>query len=283
LVLECILSPKCARKQPYKLLPITMLFYSTGILVYIAIPGLMGSPLIFTLLPFLPLMFRMLMWEEKEEEAALRRHESSFFEYHKILLESYAYIFIGAIFASMIWYGVLLQISPAAAHSAFSNEVNEISAIGNTVSQATSATGNFLNPGMFSLVLGHNLQVLFLMLLFSVLYGVGSLYLLLWNASVIGVFVATQVVKGGIAIHGILDVAYLILSVFGAFFGILPHGIFELSAYFVASIAGGIFSLAVMRRHLERPELKKVLVDSSILVLVSIALLLIGATIESCY
>jgi len=51
----------------------------------------------------------------------------------------------------------------------------------------------------------------------------------------------------------------------------------------VASIAGGVFSVAIMRRHLERPELKSVLFDSFVLVLIAIALLFLGAIVESAY
>jgi uncharacterized membrane protein SpoIIM required for sporulation len=269
LVLECILSPKCARKQPHKLLGVSFIFFSAGVLVYLAIPGLNGTPLIFALLPFLPLMFRMLIWEEKEEEAQVRRHESNFFDYHQILLQSYAYIFLGAIVASAFWYSIL----PAdVAQRTFGSEINELSAISYTVNQTAAATANAIRPDFFGLLLGHNMQVLALMLLFSLLYGVGSLYLLLWNASVIGVFVAQRVAQQGMA-----------SGLFGSFLGLLPHGIFELSSYFVASIAGGIFSVAIMRRHLERPELKIVLFDSFVLVLISIALLVIGALVESVY
>ncbi len=269
MVLECILSPKCARKQPHKLLAVSFIFFSAGVLVYLAIPGLNGTPLIFALLPFLPLVFRLLIWEEKEEEASLRRHESGFFDYHHILLESYAYIFLGAIISSAFWYSILPS---DVAQKAFGNEIDEISAIAYTVNQTGAATSNFIRPDFFSLLFGHNMQVLALMLLFSLLYGVGSLYLLLWNASVIGIFVAQ-----GIAANG------LVAGLAGTFLGLVPHGIFELSAYFVASIAGGIFSVAIMRRHLERPELKTVLLDSFLLVLVSIVLLLIGAFVESSY
>jgi uncharacterized membrane protein SpoIIM required for sporulation len=276
LVLECILSPRCARKQPYKLLGVSFIFFSAGVLVYLAIPGLNGTPLIFALLPFLPLMFRLLIWEEKEEEAELRRHESGFFDYHKILLESYAYIFLGAIIASAFWYSILPF---DVAHKAFGNEIDEISAIAYTVNQTTAATGNFIKPDFFSLLFGHNMQVLALMLLFSLLYGVGSLYLLLWNASVIGIFIAQRMAEGWTS-YGMTGALF---GVVNAFFGLLPHGLFELSAYFVASIAGGIFSVAIMRRHLERPELKSVLFDSFVLVLISIALLCVGALVESTY
>ncbi|MFA6330139.1 MAG: stage II sporulation protein M [Candidatus Micrarchaeia archaeon] len=268
-VLECILSPKCARRQPHKLFAVSFIFFSAGVLVYLAIPGLNGTPLIFTLLPFLPLMFRLLIWEEKEEEASLRRHETGFFDYHRILLQSYAYIFLGAIIASIFWYSILPS---EVAHKAFDNEIDEISAISYTVNQTSVATGNAIRPDFLSLLVSHNMQVLALMLLFSLLYGVGSLYLLLWNASVIGVFVAQGIAQNG-----------LMAGLFGSFLGLIPHGIFELSAYFVASVAGGIFSVAIMRRHLERPELKSVLSDSFVLVLFSIVLLFIGALVESSY
>jgi uncharacterized membrane protein SpoIIM required for sporulation len=275
MVLEYLLTPKSARHEPYKLLPATMLFYSAGVAVYLLIPGITASPIVFTLIPLLPLMLRLLLWEEKSEEEGFRR-SSGFFAYHGLLLESFAFVFVGAMLASTFWYAVL---PPDAAAHAFSEQVKEIALIKGAVNSGSAGTGNVLRPEFFTFLSAHNLQVLALMFLFSLLYGVGSLYLLLWNASILGVFTATKMAQSASQ----TGVPGIITGFFGAFAGLLPHGMFEVSAYFVASIAGGIFSIAVMRRDMSRPELVKIVLDVAFLAAVSVVLLLIGAVIESSY
>ena len=269
MVLEYILSAKNARDEPYKLLPVTMLYMSVGVAVYLLIPGLGVTPLMLALIPLLPLMLRLLMWEEKNEEISLRRHTSGFFEYHQLLLESFAFVFVGAMLATTIWY----QVLPAdASANAFGPEMKEIGAIQDRVTATNAGTGNILKSDFFSLVFWNNMQVLALMVVFSLLYGVGSLYLLLWNASILGVFTAISMQKSGL------------LGFFIAFLGLFPHGIFEVSAYFIASVAGGIFSIAIMRRKkLDRPELLMVLLDVGFLIALSVLLLFIGAVFESSY
>ena len=269
MVLEYILTPKSARREPYKLLPATMLFFSVGIAVFLLIPGLRVTPIFFSLIPLLPLMLRLLVWEERTEEALVRKN-AGFFAYHRVLLEAYAFIFVGAMLATVIWSVALPE---GASRDVFSDQTKEIEAIRTTVTDPyASGTGSAIKPDFFAFLVGHNMQVLAFMFLFSLLYGVGSLYLLLWNASILGVFIAMRIKAQGI-MSGFL----------GGFLGLLPHGIFEVSAYFVASIAGGILSIAVMRRHLDRPELKTVLMDVLFLAAVSVVLLIIGSFIESSY
>lgn len=270
MVLECLISPKNAAEEPYKLLPVTMLFVSVGIAVYLLIPGLNAGFLMFALIPLLPLMLQMLSHEERSEEQGIRRHDVSFLTYHGLLIESYTFVFVGAMLACAIWYAVL---PPDVAKTVFSGEISEIGAIQTTVADVMAATGHVAaSSDFFSMLFWHNMQVLGLMFAFSILYGVGSLYLLLWNASVLGVFTGMRIAKDGLP------------GFFNAFLGLLPHGMFEISAYFIASIAGGILSIAVMRhRSIERPELKLVLLDAVFLSAVAVVLLFIGALVESSY
>jgi stage II sporulation protein M len=60
----------------------------------------------------------------------------------------------------------------------------------------------------------------------------------------------------------------------------MTHGIFEISAYFVAGLAGGIISIAVIRHDFGTKRFNHILLDSVDLILVSILFLLVAALIE---
>jgi len=57
----------------------------------------------------------------------------------------------------------------------------------------------------------------------------------------------------------------------------LIHGFFEIAAYFIAGLAGGIISIALIKHNLKE---RRVLVDSLDLILISLAMLLVAALIE---
>ncbi len=57
----------------------------------------------------------------------------------------------------------------------------------------------------------------------------------------------------------------------------MTHGLLEIAAYFVAGLAGGIISIALIKHNLEND---KVLVDALDLVLLSLGILLIAGLVE---
>ena len=61
----------------------------------------------------------------------------------------------------------------------------------------------------------------------------------------------------------------------------MTHGIFEILGYFIGGLAGGILSVAVIRHGLKSKEFSKVCFDALILIFISIALLVIGALVET--
>ncbi|MEM0476004.1 MAG: stage II sporulation protein M, partial [Candidatus Norongarragalinales archaeon] len=151
--------------------------------------------------------------------------------------------------------------------SVFGDQLAEVKAIQGFAAQ----TARVFSEAKFWTLFNHNLQVLALMFLFCLIYGVGSVYLLLWNASVIGVVVGAKVKTVGFS--GFLT----------GFLGLFPHGVFEVAAYFIASIAGGILSMAMVRAQRNKRELPMLALDVCVLAVVSIALLAVGAAVESSY
>ncbi len=270
MVLDFLISPTQARRDPWSLAIAVFIFVSFGVLVEMFLP-IKGSIIIFAMVPAIPLIWTLLLKESQDEESeiegwTLGKGRPHMFTSHLDLWEVFAFFFLGAAVAYTFWFAVL----PASESSVlFSDQLKEVNLI-RSVATAGQVTGS-LNERQFWFLFNHNLQVLGLMFLFSVIYGIGSIYLLLWNASIIGVVIGQKVSALGIA------------GALVGFFSLLPHGIFELSAYFVASIGCGLLSAELMRKGLRPGVAKHVFMDVAALTIVALVLLVIGAAIESTY
>ena len=84
---------------------------------------------------------------------------------------------------------------------------------------------------------------MFFSLLFSFFYGFGAIFILTWNASVIGAAI------GGF-IKSNVSQNYLLLLPIGIF-RYMIHGFPEIMAYFVTALAGGIFGIGVIRHGIK--------------------------------
>jgi len=144
----------------------------------------------------------------------------------------------------------------------------------NTISGASSdITGKVTGSGTVFQLFGHNFRVMIFCLMFAFVYGFGSIFLLTWNASVVGVAIgeATRSAVGGSFVTAITAglARYLI------------HGIPEIIAYFTAGLAGGIISIAVINHDFKSKKFKNVVTDSFDLVLLSVGLLVVAAVLEA--
>jgi len=130
-----------------------------------------------------------------------------------------------------------------------------------------SITGNAIGgPQVASIIFSNNLRVYLIGLILSFIYGTGSVFILSWNASVVGALLAQQIRQTGSIITGILR-----------FLAILPHGILEYSGYILGGVAGALLSLYIMQRDRSR----KLLWDVVLLALSGILLIYIGAVVEA--
>ena len=263
-LLEYLVPFKKARREPWDFFFMALIFVAAAVAVTIFIPGLDGGAVIFAMVPAIPLFWSFLAWDEKQEVEEIKdAHDirKRFLHHHRPLIEAYAYFFLGAVIAYSFFAAVL---PPETAAKVFGPQLAETSRI-------QALTAQVFSPARFHLLFTHNMQVLGLMFLFCLLYGIGSIYLLLWNASVIGVFVGSKVAASGA------------LGVVNGLLGLVPHGSFEILAYLLASIAGGIFSVCLMRKHWQKPEFKYVAFDVVFLTMLAVALLFVGAAIEASY
>ncbi len=131
-----------------------------------------------------------------------------------------------------------------------------------------AVTGNVLS---FGKVLGNNLGVMAFAFLFSFLFGAGAVFIIAWNASVLGVLIG----------HLSKELWYG-LPIVGLKF--LPHGIPEIAGYICAALAGGLISAAIIRMlrigKINTGILNTVIIDALKILIFGIILLIIGAGIE---
>ena len=58
------------------------------------------------------------------------------------------------------------------------------------------------------------------------------------------------------------------------------HGIPEIIAYFYGGLAGGLVSVAIIKKHYKNEKFSHIIVDVSELILIAIAFLVVAALIE---
>lgn len=271
MVLEALVSPKHAERSPRSIIALSFLFASIAIfIVQYLYPRGSGMLIIaFTVMPAIPLVWHMTRLEEEEEEDA-DGCQRSLLRIYKPIFETYALFFVGMVVAFSFW---MLVLPHPAAEALFFEQNNEYHAI------RTAFSANAVQQGIaFDRIFWHNLNLLIVMMALSLIYEIGAVLLMAWNASLVATFIA----------HSVRDsAAGSPLSVLGnstlAFFQILPHGIFEFSAYFVGSISMGILSAAIERRAYRKRCFVPMMVDIAKLALLAVALLAAGAAIESSY
>jgi uncharacterized membrane protein SpoIIM required for sporulation len=273
MVLDVLFPPRRVLREPWLIALAAALFVFAGATLELLMPSLHASALVFAMVPAIPLVWALLMHEERAEENACYRYasplagERKFLECHERLILVFAWFFLG----SLVAYCALYSFLPDSANNAvFKDQLNEVKLIQGYASQ----TARVFSEAKFWTLFSHNLTVLALMFVFCLVYGVGSIYLLLWNASIIGVVIGTKVRAEG---------AFGFLT---GFLGLFPHGIFEVAAYFIASIAGGVISMAVSRvarGKCPKREVPLLAMDTIVLAVVALALLAVGSAIESSY
>jgi uncharacterized membrane protein SpoIIM required for sporulation len=116
-------------------------------------------------------------------------------------------------------------------------------------------------------IFANNIYVLIFTLVFSLIFGAGAIFILAWNASVI---------SSAIGIFAKSNLAQLPLGLARY----MIHGIPEIGAYFVGALAGGIISVAVIRRDLKGEGTWKILQDSLLMIIIAIVILIVAALME---
>ena len=145
-------------------------------------------------------------------------------------------------------------------------------------------TGNFLkqNYDTFLKIVSNNIRVLIFSLIFSLIFGVGALFILVWNGSVLAAAFSSFFNKYYM-IYMVKDystIAATFMSFYQSTLRYLIHGLPELFSYLLAGFAGGILSAAIVNGDYKTEKFDKILYDFIVLVVIAIAILLISGLLE---
>jgi uncharacterized membrane protein SpoIIM required for sporulation len=271
MVVEALISPMKAEEQPWQMLILGFLYTSISIgLAYKIAPNQSSMLMVFfTVMACMPIVYNTIKYEEEKDETC--EAEEVLLKEHWKALKVFIYLFIGMTIAFSFWS---LALPKDIADILFSSQIDTI----------TDINGNVTLMGHFLKILFNNLTVLFYCIIFSFIYGLGAIYILAWNASVIGLAIA-DVIKVGVAevvksLGSASFANYLHIYTCGFFVRYLPHGILEILAYFAAGLAGGILSIAIIRHKAGTKRFMDIIFDSADLLLISLAILFIAGIIE---
>ena len=276
MVLELLANPGNAERKPWELFFIGMVYSSVALLsALLVFRNHAGIAMVFfTTLGCAYFVQKLLKMEEKKDQSI--RSELEILKEHGKALSVFVFLFLGFVFAFMAWYIIL----PAeTSHQVFGVQEQAIQCVNNPGAQGcvTGTTESFFR------ILFNNSRVLLLTLVFAFFYGAGAIFILAWNAAVVGTAIGIFIRNGIGTVAGSFGIGSA-ASYFGIFSaGILrymTHGVFEIAAYFMAALAGGIISIAIARHDFRSPEFRKVLMDSVDVTALAFGVLFLAAVIE---
>jgi len=264
MVIESIIEPKKASRKPWNMFLLGIIYSSIGVLLGLWVfPGDPSLAMVFlATMSAIPTIISVL---KREEAESMQSKSLPLIKNHMDVLGVFFFLFLGQLVAYVAWY---IFLPESMLGLLFSSQITTIQRV------SSSITGNAASFNIISMIIINNLKVMFFCLLFSLIYGAGAIYIITWNASVLGVAIGNAI---RVNISNALSYFHAIPLGFGRY---LVHGLSELIAYFLAGIAGGIISAAVVRHHYKSKKFKEVVLDSLDLILVSVALIIISAIIE---
>jgi len=264
MVFEVITSIEKIKTQPWKFMVYVFLASSLGIVVSYFIQPELSSllSLFFVILAVFPSFYNLILKEEKIlEEIENQNPLIALFQRNKLIIFLYSYLFLGITLSYYIWFLIL-------------PENISLVVFKYQISVLENISGYAVNPTTFQVIFLNNLKVTTFAFLLSFLFGTGALFIVAWNASVVGVFL-------GIFAKKMVAFENKFLS---ALFGILVggssialHGIPEVMAYFISGIAGGVLSVGIFNKKYR----KRIIKDSLYFYFLSVIFLFIAALIES--
>lgn len=271
MVLESLFNPFSVKKKPWEMFLAGFLYSLVGMgLSYLVFKENAGLLTVFLIvLATVPLLYTTI---KNEEELDLQlESESSLLKEHTKVLFFLICLFLGIVVALSLAYIFLPQ---SITNITFGLQQQAIQKVNMNIQ------GQITHLDLFTRIFANNLKVLFFCVIFSFLYGTGALFILTWNASVVATAMGTLFkleISKAASLVGLPGMAAYFSAASFSFFRYMTHGILEMAAYFVAGLAGGIISIALIKHNLKED---RVLIDALDLILLSLGILLIAGLVE---
>ncbi len=283
MLLDALISPKKAEERPWIMLFVGFIYAGIAMPVAYFVDRTHSSMImiLLTVIAAMPFIYNTIKLEERKDEKCC--DEKKLLKEHSKAIKVFLFLFIGITLA-FSFGKIFLPVDIT--EQLFSAQDQTIRSINQGVITGTCQSNSFAtNLNHFFGYMSHNMIVLTLAIIFSFIYGLGAIYIIVWNASILGMaigsFVTTNLTKlaelsGFEALQGHFQVyscAYFVRY--------LPHGLLEIAAYLIAGLAGGIISVAIIRHTVGTKKFTTVLIDSVDLIAIAILVLAIAAFIEA--
>jgi uncharacterized membrane protein SpoIIM required for sporulation len=275
MVVEYLLNPFKAEKKPWEMFFIGFLYTSIGIFLSLWIFRNEASLIMVFMITLaaLPIFYNTMKLEESKD--MLMDNETAILKEHNKAISFFMYMFVGITVACALWYSLLPTDT---INQLFDKQAGTIQTINNQVS------GNVIhNLNVFWKIFFNNFKVLAFSILFSFVYGAGAIFILAWNATVIGAAIG-NFIRANISTYtnslGFLEAGNYFHVVSLGLLKYSVHGFPEIAAYFYGGLAGGILSVALIRKHFKTRKFSTIMVDFSELVLIAIGFLIAAAFLE---
>ncbi len=276
-MIESIIHPKRTERGPWKMFFVGIIFASLSLILvdwfFSNDPDLSKASgimvVLFCIMFSLPYMYFIIKREEKKDEEI--ENFSDVWSAHKDALYAFMWLFLGLIVAFSFWHIVLQENNLLNFQLQTYCRINSPGNVENCIAQyspgSSSAIGSAINEARLFSIIENNIYVMIFTLLFSLIFGAGAIFILIWNASVIasaiGVFTKYSLSEIPLGIA-----RYMI------------HGMPEIASYFIAALAGGMFGVGAIRHGIRSPKFQRVFEHSLILILIAIFFIIIAAVIE---
>ena len=275
MVLESLVNPFKADRNPWEMFFIGFLYSSVGIALslWIFLDQASLIMVFLTVMACIPVVYNTMIFEERKD--LVIDGESKLLKEHNKAIVFLMFLFVGVTLSSVVWY---IFLPPATINLLFDKQTQTIQSINNMVSG--SAAQQF---SVFFKIFFNNIKVLSFAILFAFIYCAGAIFILTWNATVIGTAIG-NFIRSNLSDYA----ASMGLVNLGSYFHIVSigllkyavHGIPEIIAYFYGGLAGGIISVAIVKHHYSSEKFSNILFDASELLIISIAFLLAAAFLE---
>jgi uncharacterized membrane protein SpoIIM required for sporulation len=276
-MIEMLMKPKRAERRPWEMFFVG-LFY--GIICMLLVTFVFGQDfilkegsglllVIFTVMCCLPFMYYIVKFEEGKDVRI--DNSGMLIKEHSRAIHALMWLFLGVV----VGFSLLYLAFPDQAGQNFNFQIKTFCAINSPTNYdycvnqygVPITTGKATGSSAVIPIFANNIYVLIFTILFSLVFGAGAIFILVWNASVIaaaiGIFSKESFSRLPVALA-----RYMI------------HGIPEIAAYFVGALAGGIVSVAVIRKDLQGEQKWRILQDAILLTIIAIVILVLAALME---
>ena len=277
-MLEMLINPKKAERRPWEMFFIGLLYSSVSVVLVHwifrqdAVLSKYGGILVilFTVLLSLPFIYYTLRFEEKR--IVKNRGSFELLKQHRKAIYAFLWLFIGFTMAFAFWDIVLPTTESYKVQIETYCMINRPTNFNECVTQYGIKNAPIVSPFLTNkerlfLIFTNNVYVLLFTLVFSLIFGAGVIFILAWNASVIG---------AAIGIFTDYQLKELPLGLLRFFI----HGIPEIASYFIVALAGGMVSVAVIKHETGTDKFWEVLQDSLNLIILAVVVLFVAAVME---